>query len=121
MKELSQDQAPNFAALGAAVATVGVFPAAAAVALVYGFPVPFAGKLGGIAAIVPAMLAVVFYGVIGGFLVVPPLGALAGFVAGRVNAGNAEGAKRATVIASLAVSLACAVLLAILDLIIGPW
>ena len=46
MRELSQPL--SYGALGAAVATVGLFPAAALVALVYGFPVPFAGELRGV-------------------------------------------------------------------------
>lgn len=106
--------------LGAAVATAAAFPAAALTALVYGFPVPFAGKLHGLDAMVPAMFAVVFYGVMGGFLVLPLLGTLAGVIADRWSQ-DARTAQFRTVMAALAIALACAALLATLDLFIGPW
>ena len=117
----SKDQASRRLGVGAAVATAGAFPAAALIALVYGFPVPFVGKLQGVAAIKPAMFAVVFYGILGGFIVLPLLGAAAGFLASRMNHGNPRAARRLTIIAALAVSLACVVFLATLDLLIGPW
>ena len=106
--------------LGAVVATAAVFPAGALLALVYGFPVPFAGKLQGLDAMVPAMFGVVFYGVMGGFVVLPILGTLAGVIADR-SSKDARTAQFRTVVAALAIALGCAVLLATLDLLIGPW
>jgi hypothetical protein len=44
-----------------------VFPFAALCGLVYRFPVPFAGYLSGVMAMPLALLAVVVYGILGGF------------------------------------------------------
>jgi hypothetical protein len=106
--------------LGAVVATAAAFPAAALLALVYGFPVPFAGKLQGPDAMVPAMFAVVFYGVMGGFIVLPLLGTLAGVIADRSSV-DASTAQFRTIMAGLTIALGCAALLATLDVFIGPW
>ena len=60
---MNEDPRSALPLTGAVVATAAAFPAAALIALVYGFPVPFQGKLQGLDAMVPAMFAVVFYGV----------------------------------------------------------
>lgn len=117
---MNEDPRSSLPLLGAAVATVGAFPAAAAVALVHGFPVPFAGKLQGVEAMVPAMFAVIFYGFLGGFVVLPLLGTLAGLMADKAN-DDATTAQRTTVVLALAAALGCAGLLGTLDLLIGPW
>jgi hypothetical protein len=44
-----------------------VFPFAALCGLVYRFPVPFSGYLSGVMAMPLALLAVVVYGILGGF------------------------------------------------------
>lgn len=109
---------------GAIIAIIASFPAAALVALVYGFPVPFdetrqAGR--GIQGVIPAMFAVVFYGALGGFVVLGVLGAVAGAVA-QARAGNDRArAARLTNVLALTAALACAILLATLHLFIGPW
>jgi cytochrome c biogenesis factor len=115
-----EDPRSSLPLLGAVVATTAAFPSAALLALVYGFPVPLAGKLQGLDAMVPAMYAVLFYGVMGGFLVLPLLGTLAGVIADR-SSKDASAAQFRTVMAALAIALGCAVLLATLDLLIGPW
>jgi hypothetical protein len=68
---------PTCMILGAAAATFGAFPVASLVALVYRFPVPFRGYASGFGAIVPANFAVLVYGVMGGFIVLPFSGAVA--------------------------------------------
>jgi quinol-cytochrome oxidoreductase complex cytochrome b subunit len=109
---------------GAITAILGSFPAAALVALVYRFPIPFddtrqAGS--GIDGLSLTMFAVLFYGALGGFVVLGVLGALAGAV-GQTRAGTDRvKAVRLTTVLALAASLACAIFLATLDLFIGPW
>lgn len=55
-----------------------MFPAAGLTALVYRFPLPFDGYARGPAGVWDAMLATFFYGLAGGFLIVPALAAGAG-------------------------------------------
>lgn len=55
-----------------------MFPAAALVALVYRFPLPLGGTVSGPAGAWNAMLATLFYGLVGGFVVVPGLAAALG-------------------------------------------
>jgi hypothetical protein len=117
---MTEDPRSALPLLGAVVTTAAAFPAAALLALVYGFPVPFAGKLQGIDAMIPAMVAVIFYGVMGGFVVLPLLGTLAGIIADR-SSEDARTAQFRTVMAALTIALGCAALLAMLDLLIGPW
>jgi hypothetical protein len=110
--------------LGALAATIGAFPIAAQVGLIYRFPVPFAGYESGLNAVVRILFAVVFYGVLGGFLVVSVLGALAGLLGQQI--AQAKGANRQrsiylTVGLALAADLPPILLLAVLDKIIGPW
>ena len=65
-----------------------MFPAAALVALVYRFPVPFGGYVRGPAGAWSAMLATLFYGLAGGFVVVPLVAALAGRTLRRLGFGR---------------------------------
>lgn len=48
-----------------------MFPAAGIVALVFRFPLPFGGIARGPAGVWDAMLATIFFGLVGGFLIVP--------------------------------------------------
>ena len=108
-------------AQGVITACAGAFPAASLVALFYGFPVPFAGKLHGPAAVVPAAFAVLFYGILGGFVVLAVAGAGAASVAFARSDGDARSARRLTTLYALAASLIAAIGLAVLDLFIGQW
>lgn len=54
-------------------AVLFMFPAAALVAVVYRFPLPLGGTVSGPAGAWNAMLATLFYGLVGGFVVVPLL------------------------------------------------
>lgn len=53
--------------LGAGITVVMAFPVAGLLALVYRFPVPFAGYVSGFSAVGYAMGGVVIYGLLGGF------------------------------------------------------
>lgn len=55
-----------------------MFPAAALVAVVYRFPLPLGGTVSGPAGAWNAMLATLFYGLVGGFVVVPLLAVVMG-------------------------------------------
>lgn len=110
------------AAIGAVVCTLGAFPAAALVALVYRFPIPLAAYASGPEAVLPSMLAVIFYGIIiGGFVVLPCLGAVAGLVAYRLAKPNSKMILCWTIALAFAVDLLAAMTLATWDKIYGPW
>src|SRR5687768_12403390 len=112
---------PALIGLGVITACLGAFPAASLVALVYGFPVPFGGKLHGLGAINKVAFAVLFYGLLGGFVVLAIAGVVAASVAFARSHGDAGKARRLTLIFALSASLICAIGLAVLDLFIGPW
>jgi len=97
------------------------FPFAAVCALLYRFPVPFAGYESGLAAMPRASLAVVFYGLLGGFPVLLVVGALGG-VAGHVIGGtDVRRVLRLTLAFSAMTALLGVVFMAVLDKLIGPY
>jgi len=66
---------------GAIWSVVSAFPIAGLMGLLFRFPVPFVGYVSGFEAIIPAMLAVIFYGVfMGGLVLIGVLGAIGGAV-----------------------------------------
>jgi hypothetical protein len=97
------------------------FPAAALVGLVYRFPVPMAGYTRGPQALVYAPIAVFFYLMFGGVLVLVVLGALGGWAAFAVGRPRPELTPRMEWLFPGLVAVGGAVFLSILDLIIGPW
>ena len=103
--------------IGAASAVAMCVPAAALVALIYRFPVPFGGYASGMSGIPVAAMAALFYGVtFGGFVVIGAAGALLAALAaarGRLT--------RFIVAQSAAIAVAAALTLAVLELFIGPW
>jgi len=106
---------------GALWAVALAFPFAAICALVYRFPVPFGGYAIGPTAMPRALVAVVFYGVLGGFpvlLVVGALGGAAAYALGRPDVGRI---RRLTLAFSGLIALLGVGFLAILDKLIGPW
>ncbi len=108
--------------MGAIWSFVSAFPLAGLMALVFRFPVLFAGYLSGFEAIVPAMFAVIFYGVMmGGLIFVGALGAICGALSATQEGHLLQNRKRAVRLLSLAITTACLFVLAILDKIIGPW
>lgn len=104
-------------ALVGAAAAVGFAPLAAAiVAAVYRFPIPFAEYATGLGGMPAAALASVFYLALGGFVVLGAFGA----VAGALLAGAAS-ATRHVVTTSLAIAVVGALSLALLEHVVGPW
>jgi hypothetical protein len=106
--------------IGAAWAVGAAFPLAAITALVYRFPIPFADYASGPSAIPGALIATVFYGLLGGFVVLAVLGGLGGTALHHV---MRTSAKRLMLIRgwSIIVAATSVVLLSVLDKIIGPW
>jgi hypothetical protein len=108
--------------IGGALATIALaFPLAALCALLFRFPVPFAGYESGWSAVPHALAAVRFYGALGGFLVLALMGALGGVIAHRVASGETRRVWLWTFALGALVSLSAVILLATLDYIIGPW
>lgn len=88
-----------------------MFPAAAMVTLVYRFPIPFEDYVRGPAGVWEAMLATIFYGMIGGFVLVP---ALAGLISALLRRGDREPPPRLAPLVPVSVALLYAVLVALL-------
>ena len=107
---------------GAIVAILLSFPCAAAIALIYRFPIPFGGYASGIDAVPLAMMAVGFYGVtFGGFVVVGVLGGVvAALVARRLWPGR-RSSRGMILIPSFVIAFCATFTLAILDKLIGSW
>jgi hypothetical protein len=105
------------AALGSLTAIAATFPLASVTALVFRFPIPFGGYASGPEAVVPALYAVAFYGVLGGFVAQAVLGGIAGLIAARTGGRSWRKTLAAAVIAASGGVLT----LAVLDWIIGPW
>jgi hypothetical protein len=106
---------------GAAIAILATFPLAALCALSVRFPIPFEGYRSGLTAIRPALRAVVFYGVLGGFVVQAAVGGVAGLLAQHYGASDRGRTWRLCLGLAVIGSLVGVVVLSILDFIIGPW
>ncbi len=108
--------------VGAAYSVLGAFPAAAIVALVFRFPFPFGAYEGGLRAMLGSPIAVVFYGLVGGFHLLAVLGALAGWIAyARGQRRSYRNKHREIVLFALAIDFAVVLLLSVWDKIYGPW
>ena len=118
--EVAPGPRQRYALMGAMWSMAAAFPLSGLMALVFRFPIPFVGYLSGVQAILPAMFAVVVYGVFfGGLILVGLLGASGGIVVAKFTPPRYR--RRAVQISSLAITTACLFVLAILDTIIGPW
>jgi len=106
---------------GIAWALLGVFPLAALAALCYRFPIPFSGYESGPMAVPRTLIAVVFYGLFGGFVVLAALGAAAGAAANLLARQDARLERRLVLAFALAGDLVAVLILAVLDKIIGKW
>ena len=106
---------------GAIAALVGMFPVAFLLALVWRFPIPFSAYESGLGGAVRSLLAVVFYGALGGFVLVPGLGAAAGAFAFQLSKGNALKAQKLSITLGVLCAFVGGVFLSVLDKIIGPW
>ncbi len=106
---------------GALWAVVVAFPLAAVCALIYRFPMPMAGYRSGPTAVPDALLAAVFYGLLGGFPALLAAGAAAGAAAYNVASPDPRRVHRLVLIFATAVAALGVGLLANLDRLIGPW
>jgi hypothetical protein len=106
---------------GALWAVVLAFPFAAVCGLVYRFPIPFGGYASGPTAMLRALGAVVFYGLLGGFPALLVLGWLGGAAAYSLGRPELRRVHRLTLGFAALIALLGVVLLAILDKVIGPW
>jgi hypothetical protein len=102
-------------------ALLGAFPAAAFVALCYRFPIPFSGYESGLLAVPRALLAIGFYELYGGFVVLTAIGAAAGIAAHLLASRDAGREYWLTLTFALAGDLVAVMILAVLDKIIGNW
>ena len=104
------------------MSVLGTYPVAALCALVFRFPVPLGGYVGGLTGAALTPLAVTIYGaVFAGFVVQGVLGAVAGGLAAHRAKGNQRRAWRLTLAYGIGASVPGVALLALLDKIIGPW
>ena len=106
---------------GGIAALVSMFPVASLLALIWKFPFPMGGYAHGFQAALMAPLAALFYGLFGGFLVVPALGAISGALAFKLSKGDGSRAKKLSIVFGVACAFAAGVFINVLDKIIGPW
>jgi hypothetical protein len=95
-------------------------PLAALVALVFRFPIPFSGYSSGPKAMVAAMFAAFFYGLLGGVLVQAVAGCLGGLAAYSLARDNML-RNVLSVLLGMVAAMPGLLILAMLDWIIGPW
>lgn len=107
---------------GAVIGIVATIPLVALCALVFRFPIPLGGYMSGPGAILPALIAILLYGVLfGGFAVQAVLGGLGGLLAEQLAAPDKDRVARlCLVFATIGASFGV-LILAVLDKIIGPW
>jgi hypothetical protein len=103
--------------VGSLVAILASFPIAALTALVFRFPIPFAGYASGPKAVLPALYAAAFYGMLGGFVAQALLGGTAALIAQRFK----KGSWIHPVAAPVAAASVGVLILSVLDWIIGDW
>jgi hypothetical protein len=106
---------------GAVVAVCGSFPLAAIIALLFRFPVPFAGYQSGPDGMIAAMIGAAFYGALGGVVVQAMLGGASGIAAYGLGRGKKYATYQFSVAFGLVAALPGLLFLAVLDWIIGPW
>lgn len=122
--EVSVGKPPGYGQVALTAAAWGVgwlFIHAPIVACLYRFPVPFAGYVSGPSALIGAVFATFFYGVLlGGFFPVAVVGAIGGVII-KSALGDDPQVLRFAKVCGIIVSLAGVLLLAVLDKLIGPW
>lgn len=106
---------------GAAGAVIASFPLAGICALVFRFPIPLFDYASGFDAMVPAMGAVVFYGVFGGFPLQALLGGIGGLIGARYGRPDEVRMRKYALLASILCAVPGIVTLATLDYIVGRW
>ncbi|MDO9289631.1 MAG: hypothetical protein Q7T83_12690 [Thermodesulfovibrionales bacterium] len=105
---------------GAITALIASLPIAILFVVVYRFPIPFVGNMHGSQYIHLVPIAWIFYGILGGFVVLFLGGALIGKIVGRKIADDND--KKFIIVICATIFATCAVaFLSVLDKIIGPW
>lgn len=113
---------------GAITALVSSLLTAILFAFVFRVPIPFGGyvgpfgefSMGPVETIKSVSLAWVFYGVLGGFIVLPISGLFVGLLVGQKYSGSAR-KNRMIILWAIGISAIPVLLLSVLDYIIGPW
>jgi len=116
---------------GAFIALVSSYFVALLFAYTFRIPIPLAayyGPLGEISTysltvvevLKSVLVAWVFYGIFGGFIIVPVLGAAAGLLAGRKHI-SSRNRRSMIVLYSVLAGSAPVLALSVLDYVIGPW
>jgi hypothetical protein len=117
------------AKVGAVAAIIGAFPVSAFCALMYRFPIPFAGYESGPGAAMRSLVAILLYGIgMGGFIVLAVLGAGLGAIASRwsfpASSSSPNPGSNATTLGILAGVVAAVIVVGLLanwDHIYGQW
>ncbi|MFN2567609.1 MAG: hypothetical protein ABR499_21655 [Gemmatimonadaceae bacterium] len=97
------------------------FPIAALCALTFRFPIPLGGYASGPQAVPLALMAVLFYGALGGFPALLMAGALGGWVAHALAAPDVRLVRRLTLLFGVGTASLGVLTLAVLDKLIGNW
>lgn len=116
---------------GAIFALASSFLAALLFSYVFRLPIPMAGYIGpfgivstyGISVVdvlISVLVAWLFYGILGGFIILPLLGAVTGECVGRIFA-ESESKNKMILLWSFLISAIPVFILSILDYLIGPW
>lgn len=115
---------------GAVVAVISSLFVAILFAYIFRIPIPLGRMLGPFGELNPYSLSAadtinavlgawVFYGVFGGFIIVPLFGAISGAIVGRKHSGASK--QKMIVIWAFLAGVIPVFLLSVLDYIIGPW
>ena len=104
---------------GAFIALVSSYFVALLFAYTFRIPIPLAAYYGPLGEISTYSLTV-FYGIFGGFIIVPVLGAAAGLLAGRKHI-SSRNRRSMIVLYSVLAGSAPVLALSVLDYVIGPW
>ncbi len=105
---------------GAVFPVLWSFPLAAASAMLYRFPIPLAGYQSGPSAVIPSLVAVGIYGLLGGFPLIAAIGAAAGWIV-RAKTPEEQSVTYVMQAISFVIAAVGVMIMANLDYIIGPW
>ena len=106
---------------GAIFCCLAAFPAAALTGLLWRIPIPFSGYASGVEGAAASWAMVLFYGLIGGFLLLGFLGALGGAVAHQLGLPHRARVVWLNLFFAALIALSAVGLLSVLDAFIGPW
>ena len=113
---------PGLVLLGAGCSILFAIPLASVTAAMFRFPVPFAGYLSGVDAVVPAAFAALFYICLGGFLVLGAAGIVMGILVSVFATRFDDGSRVGLVLFGSAIVAELGVfVMAVLDKLIGNW